>query len=144
LTAPNPQAQSELLVSAYRDAGVDPKTITYIEAHGTGTSLGDPIEISGLQGAFETLYEDWGHPSADQAHCAIGTVKTNVGHLESAAGLVGIVKVLLALKHKTIPGNIHFNELNPVIDIADSPFYIAVERTGPFQIKEIGQAITDH
>ncbi|TAL40665.1 MAG: polyketide synthase, partial [Methylovulum sp.] len=84
-TAPNPVAQQELLIEAYRNAGIDPASLGYIEAHGTGTPLGDPIEVDGLKGAFEALYGFQGKPQPKQPHCGLGTVKTNIGHLEAAS-----------------------------------------------------------
>ncbi|PEU18951.1 polyketide synthase, partial [Bacillus wiedmannii] len=91
LTAPNPKAQAELLIKAYTKAGVDPKTITYIETHGTGTELGDPIEINGLKTAFKDLYQAEGLPPvAANPHCGLGSIKTNIGHLEVAAGIAGV------------------------------------------------------
>lgn len=124
LTAPNPQAQSELLITAYRRAGVDPASVTYIEMHGTGTALGDPIEINGLKNAFAQLYKEAG--AAVKTHrTAIGSVKTNIGHLESAAGIASFLKVVLAMRHKKIPASIHLKELNPHIKLDGSPFFIA-------------------
>lgn len=124
LTAPNPESQAELLLHAYRSSGFDPSTIGYIEAHGTGTKLGDPIEIQGLKKAFETLYQDWGYLSGIEKHCGIGSVKTNIGHLEAAAGIAGIFKVLLAMKHGVIPPTVNFNQINPYIKLEETPFYI--------------------
>ncbi|MDX8047241.1 SDR family NAD(P)-dependent oxidoreductase [Gracilibacillus sp. S3-1-1] len=128
LTSPNPIAQKDLLVGAYRKAGVNPATVGYIEAHGTGTSLGDPIEIEGLKKAFDQLYEDWRISQPPQQYCGLGSVKTNIGHLETAAGIAGVFKVLLGMKHKQIPGTLHFNELNQYIELEGSPFYI-VDKT---------------
>jgi len=125
LTAPNPFAQSEVIVKALSDAGVSADTVSYIEAHGTATQLGDPIEINGLKEAFATLSTSNIRNVGDQPHCALGSVKTNIGHLEAAAGIAGIIKVLLAMKHKTIPGHLHFKEINPNISLENSPFYIA-------------------
>ncbi|MUL34457.1 Polyketide synthase PksN [Bacillus megaterium] len=124
LSAPNPTAQAELLVSAWKKAQVDPTTVTYIESHGTGTSLGDPIEINGMKKAFEQLYKDWGKTMPSQAHCGIGAVKSNIGHLESASGIAGILKVLLAMKHQRLPRNLHLEEMNPYIQLEGSPFYL--------------------
>lgn len=121
LTVPNPTAQAACLIAAYRDAGIDPLTITYIEAHGTGTALGDPIEINGLKKAFGHFMSA---PGADAGYCAVGTVKTNIGHLEAAAGIAGMIKVLLAMKHQRIPASLHVEEVNPQIEIENSPFYI--------------------
>ncbi|MCP4137096.1 MAG: SDR family NAD(P)-dependent oxidoreductase [bacterium] len=127
LTTPNPNAQAEVIINAFKDAGIDPSTITYIEAHGTGTSLGDPAEINGLKKAFSELFKRNGKPLSVKPYCGIGSVKTNIGHLEAAAGIAGIFKVLLSIKNKKLPGNIHFKELNPYIRLEESPFYIIKE-----------------
>ncbi|MFA6174768.1 MAG: SDR family NAD(P)-dependent oxidoreductase, partial [Kiritimatiellales bacterium] len=124
LTAPNPKAQAELLKAAYTRAGIDPRTVSYIEAHGTGTELGDPIEINGLKTAFKDLYQATGTPEITAAHCGLGSVKTNIGHLELAAGVAGVIKVLLQLKHKTLVKSLHCDEVNPYIQLQDSPFYL--------------------
>ncbi|HVU22667.1 MAG TPA: SDR family NAD(P)-dependent oxidoreductase [Opitutus sp.] len=125
-TAPNPAAQRDLLVAAYTRAEVDPRTVGYIEAHGTGTSLGDPIEIEGLTGAFAELYRRAG-ASVGAAHCGVGSVKTNVGHLEAAAGIAGVVKVVMMLRHRKLPGNVHLREPNPYLRLEGTPFYLARE-----------------
>ncbi|AIQ12932.1 SDR family NAD(P)-dependent oxidoreductase [Paenibacillus durus] len=125
LTAPNVNAQAELLVEAYGKADVSPATVTYIEAHGTGTPLGDPAEINGLKKAFSTLGKLRGEPAPLARYCGVGSVKTNIGHLETAAGIAGVIKVLLAMKNGTIPGNVHFEGLNPYIELEGSPFYVA-------------------
>lgn len=124
LTAPNPKAQAELLKTAYRNAGFDPRTITYIEAHGTGTKLGDPIEIEGLKAAFKELYKETGDSEVLNRHCGVGSVKTNIGHLELAAGVAGVIKVLLQLKNKTLAKSLNIESVNPFIQLEDSPFYI--------------------
>ncbi|MBF0450685.1 MAG: SDR family NAD(P)-dependent oxidoreductase, partial [Candidatus Magnetomorum sp.] len=124
LTAPNPKAQADLIVSAHKEANVDPTTVTYIEAHGTGTSLGDPVEIDALKKAFEKLYDRYGLPKPKKPHCGVGSVKTTIGHSETAAGVAGVIKVIMSMKYQTIPGNIHFKEMNPYIELKDSPFYI--------------------
>ncbi|WP_095190425.1 SDR family NAD(P)-dependent oxidoreductase [Pseudomonas sp. Irchel 3E19] len=126
-TAPNPVAQSMLLVDAYTRAGIDPSTITYIETHGTGTPLGDPIEINGLKDAFATLSRNQG-VNIPQGRCGLGAVKTHIGHLEAAAGMAGLFKVILSMQHRTLPGNLHFDRQNPYIKLADSPFYIVDQR----------------
>lgn len=131
LTAPNPNAQTELLLEAYQKAHIDPSTVGYIECHGTGTSLGDPIEIQALKKAFSELYKKHNKVLASNPHCALGSVKTNIGHLETAAGIAGILKVLLAIKHQEIPASLHFEEINPYISLTDSPFYI-VNKTKPW------------
>lgn len=123
LTVPNPNAQADVIISACQRAQIDPRTISYIETHGTGTALGDPIEINGLKKAFASLTE--GALTKDREnYCGLGTVKTNVGHLEAAAGIVSVIKVLLAMQHGQLPGIVNFKELNPYIDIKSSPFYI--------------------
>ena len=119
-TAPSVDGQAAAILEAQALAGVDPETITYIEAHGTGTPLGDPIEIAALKQAFSASTQK-------QGFCAIGSVKTNVGHLDAAAGVAGLIKTVLALKHKMIPPSLHFEEPNPEIDFANSLFYVNTE-----------------
>ncbi|HEX6100801.1 MAG TPA: beta-ketoacyl synthase N-terminal-like domain-containing protein [Thermoanaerobaculia bacterium] len=126
LTAPNPQAQAQLLEQAYTESGVDPRSVSYIEAHGTGTALGDPIEIEGLKTAFAELHGRRGvEPVAGQ--CGLGSVKSNIGHLEVAAGIAGVIKVLLQMQHKTLVPSLHCETLNPYIHLEGSPFYIVRE-----------------
>ncbi|MDB6041103.1 MAG: pks1, partial [Verrucomicrobiales bacterium] len=129
LTAPNPAAQAELIVKACRRAGVSAETIGYIEAHGTGTQLGDPIEVAALISAFKELGIGSG---TKLPFCGLGSVKTNIGHLESAAGIAGVIKVILAMRHGLIPASLHFEKLNSHIDLNGSPFYIVKEPT-PWQ-----------
>nr|WP_267919334.1 SDR family NAD(P)-dependent oxidoreductase [Paenibacillus sonchi] len=124
LTAPNSTAQQELIVSAFHDAGFDPATLGYLEAHGTGTALGDPIEVNGMTAALHQLYREWGRPAAEVPHCGIGSVKTNIGHLEALAGVAGLIKVVLALYHKQLPGNLHHREVNPYISLDGGPLYL--------------------
>jgi acyl transferase domain-containing protein/acyl carrier protein len=116
-TAPSVDGQREVILEALALAGVESETISYIEAHGTGTSLGDPIEIEALTQAFSLQTDKKGF-------CAIGSVKTNVGHLNTAAGVTGLIKTIQALKHKQIPPSLHFKQPNPQIDFANSPFYV--------------------
>lgn len=123
ITAPNPDAQSELLFNAYHNADIDPSRIAYIEMHGTGTNLGDPVEVEGIKGAFQKLAKIRGTRLTDSS-CGIGSVKTNIGHLEPAAGIAGVLKMILALKHKKIPASLHFNKLNPLISFSNSPLYV--------------------
>ncbi|MCU1348316.1 MAG: hypothetical protein JWO56_1346, partial [Acidobacteria bacterium] len=131
LTAPNSAAQAELLIEAYEKGQVDPATVGYIECHGTGTPLGDPIEIQALTKAFSELYKR--HNKVPAApHCGLSSVKTNIGHLETGAGIAGILKALLAIKHKQIPANLHFQEINPYINLKGTPFYIA-DRLTPWE-----------
>jgi len=115
LTIPNTLSQSELEKSVYLQGGIDPETIGYVEAHGTGTVLGDPIEVQALTGAFA-------HFTDKKGFCRIGSVKENIGHLAAAAGVAGLIKVLLALHHGTIPPNVHVRNPNPNIDFDNSPF----------------------
>jgi acyl transferase domain-containing protein/acyl carrier protein len=110
LTAPNVLSQQALLRKALESAGVKPEEVGYIEAHGTGTPLGDPIEM-------EALREVLGAPGADGAMCAVGSVKTNLGHLEAAAGIAGLIKTVLALEHERIPKHLNFEALNPRISL---------------------------
>jgi polyketide synthase PksN len=119
-SVPNPNAQSNVIEVALKDAGVDPRTISYIEAHGTGTSLGDPIEIAGLDKAFK----QW---TQDKQFCAIGSAKSNIGHGESAAGIAGLTKILLQMKHQKLVPSLHSKVLNPHIDFANSPFVVQQE-----------------
>ncbi|KAF9396675.1 hypothetical protein CPC16_010246, partial [Podila verticillata] len=119
LTAPNPRAQADLIKAALQQAGVEPETVSYIEAHGTGTSLGDPIEAQGLKSAFAEL-----GAGLPVAYCGLGSVKSNLGHLELAAGVVGLIKVLLQLQHQTLVKSLHCEELNPLLALSDSPFYV--------------------
>ena len=128
LTAPNPNAQADLLVEAYEKAEIDPRSVGYLECHGTGTSLGDPIEIQAMKKAFSELYRKHQLPPAGKPHIGLTSAKTNIGHLETAAGIAGILKVLLSIKHKQIPALLHFEKLNPYINLDNTPFY-PVEKT---------------
>ncbi|WP_186762922.1 SDR family NAD(P)-dependent oxidoreductase [Lentzea tibetensis] len=127
LTAPNPKAQAAVIRAAHRKAGIDPRTVGYVEAHGTGTKLGDPVEINGLKEAFRDLYADAG-AEVTGAHCGIGSVKTNIGHLEVAAGVAGMIKVLQQMKHRTLVPSLHCDEVNPYVKLDGSPFYLVRER----------------
>ncbi|NJM14107.1 MAG: SDR family NAD(P)-dependent oxidoreductase [Bacteroidales bacterium] len=124
LTAPNPNAQADLMIEAYEKAKIDPSTVGYIECHGTGTSLGDPIEIQALKKAFSELYKRHNKPAPEKPHIGLTSAKTNIGHLETAAGIAGVLKVLLSIKHKQIPALLHFEKLNPYINIENTPFYM--------------------
>ena len=114
---PNGDGQATVAAEAIATAGVDADTITYVEAHGTGTLLGDPIEFSALSQAFQAQTDR-------QQFCAIGSVKTNVGHLQIASGIAGLIKTTLALYHKQLPPSLHFETPNPKIDFASSPFFV--------------------
>ena len=122
-TVPNPNAQAVLIASALKKSGVDPCSISYIEAHGTGTSLGDPIEIAGLVKAYSSKEKQ----TFDVHRCAIGSVKSNIGHLESAAGIAGLTKVLLQMKYGYLVPSLHVDVLNPNINFEETPF--RVQRT---------------
>ena len=119
-TAPRPDGQAKVIEAALEMAEVSPETIRYVEAHGTGTPLGDPIEIAALSRVFTAA-------TAKKQYCAIGSVKSNVGHLETAAGIAGLLKAVLALEHRQIPPSLHFERPNPEIDFAASPFYVNTE-----------------
>ncbi|RCX16556.1 phosphopantetheine binding protein [Anaerobacterium chartisolvens] len=119
-TAPSREGEAEVIAAAQGLAGVNAEDISYIEAHGTGTSLGDPIEVSALTMVFERQTDKKGF-------CAIGSVKSNIGHAISGAGVSGMIKTLLALKHKQIPPSINFRNPNPKIDFENSPFYVNTE-----------------
>ncbi|MEU9678028.1 SDR family NAD(P)-dependent oxidoreductase [Streptomyces parvus] len=117
---PNPRAQHNVIRHALREAEVDAGSVSYVEAHGTGTSLGDPVEISGLTRAFREDTERTGY-------CAIGSVKSNIGHAESAAGIAALTKVLLQMRHGRLAPSLHSDVLNPNIDFNSSPFYVQRE-----------------
>ncbi|MEN3615158.1 amino acid adenylation domain-containing protein [Plantactinospora sp. ZYX-F-223] len=121
-TAPSVEGQAEVIVRAQHVADVDPVTIGYVEAHGTATKLGDPMEVTALTRAFRAS-------TRERNFCALGSVKTNVGHLDTAAGVTGLIKTMLALQHGKLPPSLHFTRPNPGIDFADSPFYVNTELT---------------
>jgi amino acid adenylation domain-containing protein len=116
-TAPGVDGQSQVIAGALACAGIDPASITYVEAHGTGTPMGDPAEVSALTRAF-------GGSRNGRPHCALGSVKSNIGHLDTAAGIAGLIKTILALRHREIPPSIHFDTPNPQIDFQNSPFFV--------------------
>src|SRR6185295_11273482 len=118
LTAPSADAQEALLRRALQDAGLPPGALDYVEAHGTGTPVGDPIEMEALKRVLG---------GADGGPCTVGSVKTNIGHLEAAAGMAGLLKAVLALEHEEIPRNLHFSALNPRIDLAGTRLAVAAE-----------------
>ena len=117
ITAPNPDSQTQLEKRIYQKYGINPEKIQLIEAHGSGTKLGDPIEVEGLTESFRYFTEK-------KNYCALGTVKSNIGHLLTAAGVSGVIKVLMALRHRKIPPTINFETLNEHIKLTNSPFYI--------------------
>jgi acyl transferase domain-containing protein/acyl carrier protein len=116
-TAPSISGQANVIARSLLMAEVHPETISYIETHGTGTNLGDPIEIAALTECFRASTEKKGF-------CALGSVKTNIGHLDAAAGVTSLIKTVLALKHKKLPPSLHFENPNPKIDFDNSPFYV--------------------
>ena len=123
LTAPNVLAQQRLIREALAAAKVEPAQVDFVETHGTGTALGDPIELEALRAVL-------GGPRADGSKCLLGAVKTNIGHLEAAAGVAGLIKVALALHHRTLPRNLGFESLNPLIQLEGSPLAVA-DRESP-------------
>ena len=120
-SAPNAAAQADVIAEAHAVADVDPSSIDYIETHGTGTPLGDPIEIDALRTAFDLA------ESARQKPCVLGSVKSNIGHLEVASGIAGLIKSILCLKHGAIPGTLHFTSPNPELHLDQSPFVVQTE-----------------
>lgn len=120
LTAPDSTAQAEVIQQAWEKAGIDPTTISYIEAHGTATRLGDPIEIEAIDHAF-------GAVTHQKRFCAVSSVKSNIGHTWSAAGIVGLIKAVLSLKHRVLFPNLHCANLSPLIDFADSAVVVTRE-----------------
>lgn len=114
--APSVDGQAEVIAEAIALASVDPGTIGYVEAHGTGTSIGDPIEVAALTQGFG--------PTEHRQYCALGSVKTNIGHLDAAAGVAGLIKIALSMRHRKLPPSLHFRKPNPEIDFAASPFHV--------------------
>ena len=121
ITAPSAASQTELIQHVHRRAGIDPSSISFVEAHGTGTSLGDPIEVTALAQAFQ-------QSAKQQNSCALGAVKTNIGHTSAAAGVAGLVKMLLSLTHRQIPATLHFEQANDRIRFEETPFYVNTQR----------------
>ena len=117
LTAPSVAGEENVIVKAWEDAGINPETLTYIEAHGTGTKLGDPIEINSLNNAFA-------HYTTKTGFCAIGSAKANIGHAEGAAGITGLLKVILQLKYRQLPPLANLRQINPYLKLENSPVYI--------------------
>ncbi|QOT00746.1 amino acid adenylation domain-containing protein [Brevibacterium sp. JNUCC-42] len=114
-TAPGVTGQAAVIHEAQIQAAIESESISYVEAHGTGTALGDPIELEALRLAFQT---------DKKGYCAIGSVKTNIGHLDAAAGVAGFIKTVLSLQHELLPPSLHYNSVNPKIDFANSPFFV--------------------
>lgn len=137
-TVPSVTAQQKLLTQVYSQAAVSPQTITYIETHGIGNPQSDAIEITALKQAFQALTAQ---QETSKGYCALGSVKTNIGYLDSTAGIAGVIKVLLAMQHGLLPGTLHFKELNPAIDLNNSPFYIAANTQPWRQLQDNSGAI---
>jgi acyl transferase domain-containing protein/acyl carrier protein len=116
-TAPSVDGQAEVVARALALADIDPASVQYVEAHGTGTALGDPIEVAALSRAFQGA-------AGRRGTCALGSVKTNLGHLDAAAGIAGLIKTVLALERREIPPSLHYTRPNPAIDFAAGPFYV--------------------
>ena len=123
--APSVDGQAEAVAEALNLSGVPADSISYIECHGTGTPVGDPIEIAGLTHAFRSLTDRTGF-------CAVGSAKTNIGHLDTAAGVAGFIKVVEMLRHQSLVPNLHFKEPNPEVDWPSTPFYVS-DRTAPWR-----------
>ncbi|MGB4247810.1 MAG: beta-ketoacyl synthase N-terminal-like domain-containing protein, partial [Pseudohongiellaceae bacterium] len=127
-TAPSMLGEYRAISQAIENAGVDADSIGFVEGHGTGTPIGDPIEVQALTKAFR-------HDTQRRGYCALGSVKTNIGHMGIASGIAGFIKAVLALHHKTLPATLHFNEPNPAIGFAESPFYVS-NRTRVWEARE--------
>ncbi|MFD1773338.1 type I polyketide synthase [Paenibacillus rhizophilus] len=126
ITAPRPQGQAEVIREAFRRSGIHPETISYVETHGTATPLGDPIEVEGMTQAFSSFTDK-------TQFCGIGSVKSSVGHMLSAAGVTSLIKVALALKHQTLPHTLNYDQPNPNIDFEHSPFYVVDKHPRPWK-----------
>jgi polyketide synthase PksJ len=125
-TSPSEIGQAAVILRALEEADITPNTIGYIETHGTGTVLGDPVEMAALERAFR---EAANNHHLKKQYCAIGSVKSNIGHLDIAAGIIGFIKAVLCLNHKQIPPGINVETTNPIIDFANTPFYVNLELT---------------
>jgi acyl transferase domain-containing protein len=126
-TAPSVDGQAKVIRAAHLMAGVAPDTVTYLEAHGTATALGDPIEFAALTQAFR-------QEGGKRGFCALGSVKANIGHTDTAAGVAGLIKTVLMLKHRMLPPSLHFETANPGIDLRNSPFYVN-SRLSPWEAR---------
>jgi acyl transferase domain-containing protein len=126
--APSISGQERVIAAAQTMCGVDARSISYIEAHGTATQLGDPVEVHALTAAFR-------RHTADNGFCALGSVKSNIGHTSAAAGIAGVIKTSFALRERTLPASLHFNEPNPLLDLHSSPFYV-VDSSRPWKAEQ--------
>jgi phthiocerol/phenolphthiocerol synthesis type-I polyketide synthase E len=131
--APNPAAQADVIAEAHAVSGIDSSTVSYVETHGTGTPLGDPIEIQGLRTAFAAS------KSTRAAPCVLGSVKANIGHLEVAAGIAGLIKTILCLKNKAIPATLHYTSPNPELRLEQTPFVVQ-SKYGPWESDGVRRA----
>lgn len=146
-TVPSEAGQVSLIKRAVKDANINPNRISYIELHGTGTPIGDPIEIKSLKLAFRELAQQQASkkgktgaapqrmPAVSEPHCGIGSVKSNIGHLEAASGMAGLFKVIFQLKHQQLAATLHCNEVNAYISLKKSPFYV-VQENQPWQTEK--------
>ena len=116
-TAPSIEGQADVIAKALAMAAIDPESLSFVEGHGTGTPIGDPIEVEALTRVFRKY-------TSRKSFCALGSVKTNIGHLDTAAGVAGLIKTVLAIKHREIPPTLHFDKPNPALDLDNSPFYV--------------------
>ncbi|HXC71874.1 MAG TPA: condensation domain-containing protein [Pyrinomonadaceae bacterium] len=127
-TAPSIDGQADVIAKALAMAAIDPDSLTFIEGHGTGTPIGDPIEVEALSRVFRRR-------TSRKGFCALGSVKTNIGHLDTASGVAGLIKASLAIKHREIPPTLHFEKPNPALDLDNTPFYVnntlVTRKTGP-------------
>jgi phthiocerol/phenolphthiocerol synthesis type-I polyketide synthase E len=127
-TAPRADGQAKVIRAAHIMAEISPDTVSYVEGHGTATPLGDPIEVEALTKAFRSSTER-------RQFCALGSVKTNIGHLDAAAGVAGLIKTVLMLEHKEVVASLHYEEANEKLEIGESPFYVAAE-SGKWEVRE--------
>jgi polyketide synthase PksN len=130
LTAPNPKSQAAVIRNAVKNADVDFSRISYIECHGTGTELGDPVEIEGIKMAYNQLVDG----KESKQTCKLGSIKSNIGHLELAAGVIGVIKVVLQMKHKKIAKSLHCDKINPYINLSNTSFRVA-QTASDWQVK---------
>lgn len=126
ITAPNGAAQEALMCDLYTEFGIDPATISAFEVHGTGTKLGDPVEANAMVRAFHHFRSHRlpTSPQSPQTRCVVGSAKSHIGHCSAAAAVVGLIKLLMSMQHKSLPGMLHFKTLNPLIELEDSPFVV--------------------
>lgn len=124
---------ADVIAEAHAVSGIDSSTVSYVECHGTGTPLGDPIEIQGLRAAFEVSQ------TSRSAPCVLGSVKSNIGHLEVAAGIAGLIKTILCLKNKALPATLHYTSPNPELRLDQSPFVVQ-SKYGPWECDGVRRA----